>query len=182
MLIVYASRYGQTRKICERIGSIAAADGVEVHLWEVSTLPRHVAPHSCDLVVLAGAVYFGRFSRPLTAFATEQRTNLAKARSVFVAVSNAASSAEGRPAALADARAFLGRTGWVADDIELVAGGEPYSRYGLFTRWVMRYYARKFGRTVEGRTDYEFTDWSKVDAFAHRLIGVETHDPALALM
>lgn len=183
MLIVYASRYGQTRKVAERIASSAKAEGVETHVWEVSTLPHDVAPHSCDMVVLAGAVYFGKFSKALEHFATGQRSNLARVRSVFVAVSNAASSAEGRDTADSDARAFIGRTGWVPDAIELVAGGEPYTKYGFFTRWMMVRYAKKFGgRKVDTSRDYEFTDWSEVDRFTHVLIGTEAHDPALALM
>ncbi len=182
VLIVYASRYGQTRRIAERIAHVVKDAGAEPHALEVSELPPDLSPHMCDVVIVAGAVYFGKFSKALGAFATEQRVNLAKIRSYFVAVSGAAGTSAGRATADADARRFAGETGWIPDGIELVAGGEPYSKYGFFTRWLMVFYARRFGRRVDTRIDYDFTDWDAVDRFSRSLVGVEVHDPMLALM
>jgi menaquinone-dependent protoporphyrinogen oxidase len=170
ILIVYASRHGQTRKITQRIADVAEAEGAEVHLFEVSEVPREVLPHSCDLVILAGALYFGRHQKKLERFASAQRTNLAKVRTAFVSVSGAARTAEGRPVAVEAAQSFVTRTGWTPDRIELVAGGEPYTRYGFFTRHFMIRYSRKLGRIVDPKCDYEFTDWEQVDRFARELI------------
>lgn len=182
ILVVYASRYGQTRRIAERIGDVARDAGARAHVLEIGSVPRDLPPHLSDVVVLAGGVYFGRFSRALAAFARSQRVDLAKVRTWFVAVSGAARTAAGRPTAEADARRFVGESGWIPDGIQLFAGGEPFTKYGLFTRWLMVWFAWKFGRTVDTRIDYDFTDWDEVDRFARSLVGVEVHDPALALM
>jgi menaquinone-dependent protoporphyrinogen oxidase len=172
VLIVYGSRYGQTRKIAQRIADVAEAEGAEANLYEVSKLPREVLPHSCDLVILAGSVHFGRHQKKLERFAAAQRTNLAKVRGVLVSVSGAARTPQGRPTAVEAAESFVARTGWTPDRIELVAGGEPYTRYGFFTRHFMIRYARKLGRIVDPKRDYEFTDWEQVDRFARELIRV----------
>lgn len=180
VLIVYASRHGQTRKISERIAEVTRADGAEVHLFEVSALPRELVPQSCDTVVLAGSVYFGRHQKKLERFAAGQRVNLAKVRSVFVSVSGAARVAEGRQMAMDNAQAFVARTGWKPDRIELIAGGEPYTRYGFFTRLFMVRYTKKLGRTVDPRRDYEFTDWEQVDRLAHELTAIHAPVPESA--
>jgi menaquinone-dependent protoporphyrinogen oxidase len=103
-------------------------------------------------------------------------------KSVFVSVSGAASSEAGRTMAEQSARTFVDRTGWTPGQIELVAGGEPYTKYGFFTRWFMVQHAKKLGRIVDPKRDYEFTNWDAVDRFARSLAGVTQHEIELALV
>jgi menaquinone-dependent protoporphyrinogen oxidase len=171
ILIVYASRYGATRSIAERVAAVATSSGAETQLFEINSLPRNVVPWLSDVVILAGSVYFGKHSKALVKFATAQRTNLARAKSVFLSVSGAARSAAGRPTAESNAQRFLSQTGWAPDQVELFAGGEPYTRYDFFTRWFVQRLAKKMGRTVDPSLDYVFTDWTAVDDFARTLAG-----------
>lgn len=171
ILIVYASRHGQTQRIAERMARTAREAGAETHLFEVSALPRDLVPHSCDVVVLAGPVYFGKYPKALERFATEQRTSLAKVRSVFVSVANTARAPQSLPLAEQAAHEFLGRTGWAADQVEHVAGGEPYTKYGFITKFIMKRLNRKLGRIVDTKLDYDFTNWEEVDRIARTLAG-----------
>jgi menaquinone-dependent protoporphyrinogen oxidase len=171
ILIVYASRYGQTRKVAERIASVTAGAGVETHLFEVSDLPKDLVPHSCDVVVLAGSVYFGRHQRALVKFARRHQSSLARVYGVFVSVSGAAGSPDARPVAENDVQQFITRTGWTPDRTELVAGSEPYTRYGFFVRMFMVQRWKKLGRVVDPKRDYENTDWSAVERFAGEIVG-----------
>lgn len=171
ILIVYASRHGQTQRVAERLARVARESGAEAHLFEVSALPRNIAPHMCDVVVLASPVYFGKHHKAIERFATGQRTNLAKVKSVFVSVSGAARSPESRAIAEENANAFLGKTGWAPDRVELVAGGEPYKKYGFFTKFIMKRLNRKMGRDVDTTRDYDFTDWNAVDRVGRELAG-----------
>lgn len=157
------------------------ATGAETHLFEISALPANLAPHTCDVVVLAGSVHFGKHDRRLERFALEQRVHLAKVESVLVSVSGAASTSQGRPLALDAVRGFLGNTGWSPDRIELFAGGEPYTKYGFFTRWFMVRYAKRTGRVVDPHRDYDFTDWAAVDRFARSLVLKEHVEDELAV-
>ncbi len=170
ILIVYASRYGATRSIAERIAGVATEAGAETQLFEINSVPPSVVPVPGDVVVLAGSVYFGKHSKKLVRFATAHRADLARAHSVFVSVSGAARSEVGRPTAEENAKTFVAATGWVPDRIELFAGGEPFTKYNFFTRWFMRRLARKMGRTVDSTRDYVFTDWDGVDRFARELV------------
>jgi menaquinone-dependent protoporphyrinogen oxidase len=169
ILIVYASRYGATRRIAERIASIAGECGATTQLFEINSLPENVVPYLSDVVVLAGSVYFGKHSKKLMRFARAQRTNLARVKSVFVSVSGAARSEAGRPTAQANATTFLMHTGWAPDRIALFAGGEPYTKYDFFTRWFVQRLAKKMGRTVDPKRDYVFTDWEAVEGLGEEL-------------
>jgi menaquinone-dependent protoporphyrinogen oxidase len=170
MLIVYASRYGATRRVAERIAEVATTRGAEAQLLEIDSIPSHVVPYLWDVVVLAGSVYFGKHSKKLVKFAIAQRSNLIRVKSAFVSVSGSARSEAGRVVAATTAQRFLALTGWTPDRVELVAGGEPYTKYDFFTRWFVQRLARKMGRTVDPKRDYVFTDWDAVERFATELV------------
>lgn len=163
VLIIYASRHGHTRRVAERLADVAGANGAETHLFSIHDVPRNLAPHTADVAVLAAPVYFDKHPKSAERFATEHRTDLAKIQSVFVSVSGAARTEQGRVLADGYARAFLGKTGWMPDRVELIAGGEPYTRYNWLTRWFMVRHSRKLGRVVDPKRDYDFTDWDAVD-------------------
>lgn len=169
VLIAYASRYGQTQKVSERLAAGIRAAGAEVLLFEISHLPRDLRPHACDVVVLAGSLYFGRHQKRLEQFAERHRESLARTVSTLVSVSGAARTPQGMPAAREAVELLIKRTGWTPDRVDLVAGAEPFTRYGFFTRHFMVRYAKKFGRIVDPKRDYEFTDWDAVDRCAAEL-------------
>lgn len=183
VLIVYASRHGQTRRIAEHIADVMRSAGDDPFVRKVSALPRDIVPHAADLVVIAGSVHFGRHAKALERFVAGQRASLAKTRTAFVSVSGAARSVESMPLAEENAQKFLATTGWLPDRIALFAGGEPYTRYGFFTRLIMKKLNRERGVVVDTRRDYDFTDWDAVTRFARELMGKDTEarEPELAL-
>jgi menaquinone-dependent protoporphyrinogen oxidase len=77
---------------------------------------------------------------------------------------------QGTDRVMADLYAIVARfsqhTGWTPNHVELVAGAIPYSRYGFFKRWVMRYMSRQAGHPTTPDRDWEYTDWEKLKGFA----------------
>lgn len=74
-LVVYASKYGATAGIAERIAATMTEAGVEataVSAGEVTTVPDDGA------VVLGSAVYLGSWLKPAQVFVTRQRDALAR--------------------------------------------------------------------------------------------------------
>ena len=183
-LILYASRYGQTEKVCLRIADRLRDANFEVHAMPVDRVPRNLQVHAFDRVVIAGSVYFGKHAKKLEKFVVNHRENLAKTRTAFVSVSGAAGNPAEREEAVEAARVFTQRTGWTPDRTELVAGGSPYTRYGFFTKRILLWRMKQLGRVVDPRRDYEFTDWDAVDRFASQLAGdaVAEQTPELALL
>lgn len=177
-LIIYASRHGQTEKICTRIARILRNAGAEVLALHVRKLPRDLQLETFDLVLVAAPVYFARHAKAIEAFVRANRAGLDAVRNAFVSVSGAA--AKDRAVAEENVRLFVERTGWTPRRVELVAGGEPYTRYGLITKWIMTWKMKQLGRIVDPSRDYEYTDWHAVEAFAHDLANIR--EPELALM
>jgi menaquinone-dependent protoporphyrinogen oxidase len=61
---------------------------------------------------------------------------------------------------------LIRRTGWLPSTFSMVAGAETYTRYGWFTRWIMKRIAVKEGRVPDLTKDHEYTDWEAVERFA----------------
>ncbi|MEO8257290.1 MAG: flavodoxin domain-containing protein [Acidobacteriota bacterium] len=60
---------------------------------------------------------------------------------------------------------FVEETAWRPARVLPVAGALAYSRYNFLIRFVMKRIARKAGAPTDTSRDYEFTDWSVLDAF-----------------
>lgn len=170
LLVIYASRYGQTRKIAERFTAVARAAGIEVHLWEVTALPERAPLPRCDSIVVAGAVYFDRYSEDLRDFLRSHAAALKVTPTALISVANAAMSELGLPAAEEYVRKLEKQTGFRPQRVLHVAGGETYTRYGFFTRWLMRRIAKKYGRKVDVNVDYDHTNWEAVEAFTREFV------------
>lgn len=169
ILLVYASRYGQTRMIATRIADVVEQEGGRVHPWNVDGIAAAVDLRAFDVVVLAGAVMWGRHARRLRRFISRNLALLSTVRSILVSVSNAACSAEGRPFAEEYAQRLFRETGWQPDSFVLFGGGTTFTKYGFFTRLVMTRVERDHGRGTDRTRDYDYTDWEAVDAFARSL-------------
>lgn len=166
VLIVYASRYGQTARIAGRLAEQLDHAGHQVTLQDIR---QGQPPAAADLVVVGAPIYAGRYARSLVRWL--ERAHPAPARSVFFNVSGSASSADsrGREQALEHAAQFLRRLDWRPSRVEAFAGAIPYTRYGLITRWMMKRIIGRAGGDTDTSRDYEYTDWGAVDDFAAEL-------------
>jgi menaquinone-dependent protoporphyrinogen oxidase len=170
LLVVYASRYGQTEKIARRIADVAQREGIAAGVVAVGDVAETELAESSDVIV-AGSVYFGRHARPLSRFVRRNLAMLAKRHTAFVSVCGAA---EEPGADLALARSYVGnflrRTGWTPDTSATFGGAIPYSRYGWLLRRIMVRIATARGLGVDTSRDFDYTDWAAVDAFARTFI------------
>lgn len=167
VLVVYGTRHGHTEKIARRIADRIRESGTIVDVAAPNEkLPRDV--RSFDGVILASGVWYDRHAKPIEKFVFRHVAALSSVQTAFVSVSGAASSDVGRPTAAANVEKFYAYTQWRAGDTFLTGGGEPYTKYGWLTRMIMLRIAKKHGRTRDPRTDYDYTDWPAVDAFALR--------------
>ena len=62
---------------------------------------------------------------------------------------------------------FVRESRWHPGKIGIFAGALAYTKYGFFTRWVMRQIARRKGSgDLDSSRDYVYTDWRAVRRFA----------------
>ena len=65
ILVAYASKYGATAEIAEKIGEVIEEKGLDVDVYPVNRV-KDVAPY--DVVILGSAVYIGAWRRPAASF------------------------------------------------------------------------------------------------------------------
>lgn len=172
ILIVYATREGQTQKIAERIAASIRAQGHMAELADAEVARPALDLARYDAVVVGAPIHAGGYPRSIVRFARRNRSVLEQLQSVFFSVGLAVASrttdgiAETQP--LIDA--FIEKTGWRPAHVELIAGALRYSKYNFFIRTVMKRIARSAGGDTDTTKDYEYTNWEEVDRFASDVV------------
>jgi menaquinone-dependent protoporphyrinogen oxidase len=184
ILIVYATREGQTEKIARRLAETLAARGHTAELFDADHESARVDLERFHAVVVGGPIHAQGYPRSIVRFARRHRKLLESTASAFFSVGLAVASrtSDGRAQTLEVVEGFVRRTGWRPRRVELIAGALPYSKYGPLTRFIMRRIAAKEGGDTDTSRDYEYTDWATVDRFAGEFIddAVGTSPPRAA--
>ena len=181
IVILYATREGQTRKIAEHLGGALGARGVTADVVDIAkvadealTLDRYAA------AILAAPVHYGKH-KEMTPFVRRHRAALESLPCAFLSVSGSQASAE-NPAVPAPARAraaasaqqaiegFFRDTGWRPAHVLAVAGAMLYTQYSFFIRLMIRLIQRSSGIPVDATVDHEYTDWAALDRFADAFV------------
>jgi menaquinone-dependent protoporphyrinogen oxidase len=167
ILIVYATREGQTAKIAHRI-----ADSLEAHasLGELLDTDDATEPPNfarVDGVIVIAPIHASGYPKSLVTFVRNYRKFIELVPSAFCSVGLAVASrtSDGRAQTMPIVEKFLKRTGWTPEHIELVAGALPYSKYNFLVRFVMRRIAAHEGGDTDTSRDYEYTDWAALNRF-----------------
>lgn len=179
LLIVEATRYGQTAKIARRIAEVARGEGIAADVVPV-TAPV-IAFKTYDAVLIAAPVFFGHHRRKAERFIRRHLAALGLLRNGLVSVSNAAGG--NRAAAEEYVHDLVRRTGWLPGTFTTVAGADSFTKQGWLVRKIVLREAKNHGRDEDGKRDYEFTNWDEVERFAREFVrtipAVEKHpDPA----
>lgn len=166
VLILFATSYGQTSRVAERLAARLRSHGLAVDLRRVEALPPGFSLEPYGAVLLGGPVYFNRFPKALRAFATARHKELARLQTGFFSVGFAGASSleKDRARAREDFERFARETGWRPSEAGFFGGAVEYTRYGRATRWFTWLFGRWQGASDRHR-DYDYTDWAAVDRF-----------------
>jgi menaquinone-dependent protoporphyrinogen oxidase len=170
-LIVYATREGQTHKVAQRIADVLRAEGHTPHLLDADHPGAPIDFERFQIAVVGAPIHARGYPRSIVRFVCEQRSFLARTGAAFFSVGLAVASktSDGRAQTMVLVEEFIARTGWHPQRIELIAGALRYSEYNFLIRFVMQRIAEKEGGDTDTSRDYEYTDWTAVDRFAHEL-------------
>ncbi len=169
ILIVYATIDGQTRKICERLRSVVEADRHQVTLLPIDEAGS-VDASAFDKIVVGASIRYGRHSRRIVEFVNEHARVLDARPNAFFSVNIVARKPQkSRPETNPYLRKFVGQIRWRPKELEVFAGKLDYPRYGFFDRLIIRLIMAITGGPTDPATVVEYTDWQRVDAFAHRV-------------
>ena len=174
MLVLYATREGQTGKIAAQIVNHLRDAGVDVDVVDAAETvePDAVNLATYDQLVFGASMHAGGLENELVDFINQHRQLVGKkARSFFLVLLSAATKDPVlREAWLADARKKMtGQLQVSFDDVEMIAGALMYSKYSLPMKWLMKSIAKKAGEGTDISRDYEYTDWNQVKRYADKL-------------
>jgi menaquinone-dependent protoporphyrinogen oxidase len=172
VLIPYGTSEGQTARIAEYLADVIRTQGYEAVLADIkrSGTPK---PDGYDAVIVGASVHMGKHQNCVRDFVRKHRAALERLPSAFFSVSLAAhdDTEEARHEVEGSIEKFVQQTGWRPRKVGLFAGALLYTRYGLFTRWIMKKIARGKGSPdTDTSRDYVYTDWDSVKRFAEEFL------------
>ncbi len=156
ILVAYASKYGATKEIAERIGAVMAGAGLNVDVKPVDQV-RDPAPYSA--VVLGSAVYMGQWRKEAAKFLKGHADALAT-RPVWLFASGP--TEEGDPVEAME--------GWVIPPglkgtVERIAPREVTVFGGSLDMANLNFAERAIIKKVEAPTG-DYRDWPSIEAWA----------------
>ncbi|HUO53056.1 MAG TPA: flavodoxin domain-containing protein [Gemmatimonadaceae bacterium] len=182
VLIVFATKYGQTAKIANRIAEVLWQDGVPSVLLTAGEVPATIDVTGYGGVIVGAPVLAGSHPKAARRFVASHRATLDHVPTAFFSVSMSAAGKE--LAQQVDAQRkiteFVEETRWRPTRTASFAGAIAYTKYGPLTKWFMKRIAKKEGASTDTSRDHEFTDWARVDRFAHEFGALvrAVHEPA----
>jgi menaquinone-dependent protoporphyrinogen oxidase len=185
VLVLYASKHGQTAKIASRIAAVLRERDLSVTLRRAADIADE-SPAAFDGCVVAASVHAGHHQREIVEYAKQHCTSLSDRPSAFLSVSLTAADAteESRMATRELIDDFLDSTGWTTETTLPVAGALQYREYDFVTRLLMRLITSRHKAypdtgsayaATDTTHDHEFTDWGALDRFTVQFADTVTH-------
>lgn len=167
VLFLYASREGQTRRICECMAEVYARAGAEVQVCALTDSRVSEALQQSDCLVMGGSIHYGHFPKAMYDFIAGNRQIIEARPNAFFGVNlTARKPGKDTPHGSAYMRKFLKKSPWQPRSLAVFAGALLYSRYTWYDRMMIRFIMWLTGGPTDPGVDVEFTDWEKVRSVA----------------
>ena len=168
VLVAYATKYGATQGIAERVGQTLREAGLQV---DVLPADRAGDPGTYAAVVLGSGVYMGQWRKPARAYLEANEQALA-GRPVWLFSDGP--TAAGDPAALLKGWRFPQALQPVADrihprDIAVFGGALDAQKISLFEKLILKIVKAPAG---------DYRDWNAITAWARGIAAALTGKPA----
>lgn len=176
VLVVYATREGQTGKVAASISDHLEHSGASVKLVNAvdGAATDGLDLEAFDLLVFGASMHAGGLEPEIVELINRSVGQIEQKPNSFflVLLSAATKDPDLRSEWLRDARNKMDeQLRFKFEHVEMIAGALAYSKYSLPTKWIMKRIARKAGEGTDTSKDYEYTDWDQVERYAQRLYG-----------
>ncbi len=168
MLLCYATRDGQSRRIAEHMAARLAGSGIAAAPLDLAVaFPAAADLATAPLVAVVAAVRYGRHLPEAERFFATCRDALARVPLVFVSV-NLTARKPGKDTAAGNQylRKFIARHKLKPVLATAIAGRLEYARYRWLDKQIIRFIMKLTGGPTDPRTCVEFTSWDAVDRIA----------------
>jgi menaquinone-dependent protoporphyrinogen oxidase len=169
ILIVYGTKEGQTRKIAEAVAAELVNEGHDVVIKDANSDLGGLNIGAYDGVVIGASVHLSKHPKKLKTWIKRNAGELSKKPGAFFSVCLGILEKNNPKAQRQEQQIvddFFRRTGWRPQTWRILPGALQYSKYGWFTRQMMKMIARRAGGDTDTSRDYEYTNWREVKQFA----------------
>jgi menaquinone-dependent protoporphyrinogen oxidase len=168
VLIVYATKEGQTKKIADVIAGELAEKDFAVYLSDASQILEQNHVESYDGVLVGASIHAGGYPKPVTKWLKTKANVLNRKPTAFFSVCLGILQKDEK--VQREVHQFpqdlFKVTGWRPQLWTVLAGALPYTKYNWLTRFIMKRIVTKAGGDTDTSRDYEYTDWIEVKKFA----------------
>lgn len=166
-LLAYSTTDGHTVKICDRIKTVLESLGQQVTLVGIAQADA-LDLHRFDRIVIGASIRYGKHQPQVAAFVARHQAVLESKPNAFFTVNIVARKPnKNRPENNPYLIKYLKTIRWKPQLLEVFAGKLNYPIYGPLDRLMIRFIMLITSGPTDPKTVIEFTDWSRVEAFAH---------------
>lgn len=163
VLLLYSSREGQTRRICECMAEVIREEGGEARILSLADPDLVQAAADSERLIVGASIHYGRLPSELYHFIAENRALIESRANAFFCVNlTARKPGKDTPEGSAYMRKFLKKSPWRPMRLAVFAGALYYTRYAWYDRMMIRLIMWITGGPTDPRRDVEFTDWDQV--------------------
>lgn len=181
ILIVYATREGQTARVAEHLASTLRKQGASAEILNAAQPVHEPELTRYELVILAASAHMHNYEREMVDFVKSHKAALLDMPTVFLSVSLSQAAVEqtaNAEALRAKAHAeveemidgFFAATDFRPTAHKAVAGALLYTQYNWLIRLIMKRISKSEGGSTDTSRDHEYTDWQDLDAFVAALV------------
>lgn len=175
VLIVFATREGQTEKIAQTMARHLVEKGHEVLVHQAGHHQGFLV-EDYDRILCGASMHAGGLEPEMIEFIRRNQEKISNKPNAFFLVLLSAATKD--PALkekwLSDARRKVEeQIPPIFAHLEMIAGALTYSKYSWPMKWVMRKIAKAAGEGTDFSRDYEYTDWEQVRRFAFDFMQTE---------
>lgn len=179
VMVLYATRDGQARRIAARICDRLAGDGIMAAPHDLAReWPTAEELARASVITLVAAVRYGRHLPEASRFLARCRP-LAPAPALALASVNLTARKPGKSSAEHNPylQRLIARAGCKPAIAAAFAGRLDYPRYRMLDRQIIRAIMWLTGGPTDPRATVEYTAWHEVDAFAARVAALHAVSP-----
>ena len=167
--IVYSTVDGHTLKICKFISEILTKLGWNVELHDISSFDKDITSYS--KFIIGASVRYGKHNKYVEQFILNHNKELEHVDAAFFSVNLVArktekNSAETNPYVIK----FLNQITWKPRTVGVFAGRLDYASYSFFDSLMIKLIMKITKGPTKSEKPIEFTNWSRVEAFAKLVV------------
>jgi menaquinone-dependent protoporphyrinogen oxidase len=178
-LLIYSTTDGHTLTICERMKFVMTALGQQVTLVNMDQA-EVVNVAAFERIVIGASIRYGHHQPQVFEFIAKHQAVLTAKPSAFFSVNIVARKPnKNTPETNPYLKKFLKKISWQPQLLGVFAGKLNYPIYGPLDRLMIRFIMLITKGPTDPTTVVEFTDWTKVEVFAHAVCALpDSNAPA----